>query len=53
MKDDYQVLRDVLVEKLNEEKIEQWIKEKQRTTYVKINGDWNHCEFQYPGWIKE
>lgn len=53
MKDDYQVLRDVLVEKLNEEKIEQWIKDKQRTTYVKINGDWSHCEFQYPGWIKE
>lgn len=53
MKDDYPVLREVLVDKLNQERIEQWIKQKQKTTYVHINEGWRDCEFQYPGWIKE
>ncbi len=53
MKEDYQVLQETMLEKLNEEKINNWIREKQKTTYVRINGDWRDCEFQYPGWIKE
>ena len=53
MKDDYPVLRDVLIDKLNEEKIEQWIKAKQKTTYIRINEGWRNCEFQYPGWVEQ
>ncbi len=53
MKEDYQVLQETMLEKLNEAKINEWIREKQKTTYVRINGDWRNCEFQYPGWIKE
>ena len=53
MKADYQVLQETMLEKLNEDKINDWIREKQKTTYVRINGDWRDCEFQYPGWIKE
>ena len=53
MKEDYQVLQETMLEKLNEEKINNWIRKKQKTTYVRINGDWRDCEFQYPGWIKE
>ncbi len=52
MKDDYQILQNVLLEKLQGEKLESWIKEMQKTTYVKINDDWRNCEFNYPGWIK-
>ncbi|MBQ0023367.1 MAG: peptidylprolyl isomerase [Prevotellaceae bacterium] len=52
MADDYQALHDVVVGKLNEEKIESWIREKQKTTYVRINDEWRNCEFKYPGWIK-
>ena len=53
MKEDYQVLQETMLEKLNEAKINDWIREKQKTTYVRINGDWRNCEFKYPGWIKE
>jgi len=53
IKEDYQVLQDELIAKLNEEKIEKWIREKQKTTYIRINEGWRKCEFQYPGWIKE
>lgn len=52
MADDYQAMQDVVVDKLSEEKIEQWIREKQKTTYIHINDDWRNCEFKYPGWIK-
>jgi peptidyl-prolyl cis-trans isomerase SurA len=52
MKDDYQILQNVLLEKLRGEKLESWIKKMQKTTYVKINDDWRNCEFNYPGWIK-
>ena len=48
--EDFQVVTDVLIAKMKEEKLEAWIKEKQKTTYVRINENWRSCEFQYPGW---
>ena len=53
MKDDYQTLQDVVQAKMAEEKIEKWMKEKQKTTYVRINEDWRNCDFKYDGWIKK
>lgn len=52
MADDYQVLQEVVLDKLCTEKVEKWIREKQQTTYIHINDDWRNCEFKYPGWIK-
>ena len=48
--EDFQVIKDVMTAKMKEEKLEAWIKEKQKTTYVRINDNWRNCEFQYPGW---
>lgn len=50
--EDFQVVKDVIISKMKEQKLQEWIKEKQKTTYVRINGDWCDCEFQYPGWGK-
>ena len=52
MKDDYQILQNVVQAKISEEKIEKWIRDKQKVTYVRINEDWRNCDFQYDGWIK-
>ena len=52
MKDDYQIMQDVVQAKISEEKIEKWIRDKQKVTYVRINEDWRNCDFQYDGWIK-
>ena len=52
MADDYQQLQDVLVDVKSNEKLQAWIKEKQKNTYVRINEEWRDCDFQYPGWIK-
>lgn len=52
MTEDFQTLRDVVVNKRKEEKIEQWIKDKIKTTYVRISPDWRNCKFHYEGWGK-
>jgi len=51
--EDFQILKQIVQEKRSEEFIDKWIREKQRTTYVRINPDWQQCEFKYPGWVKE
>lgn len=52
MTEDFQTLRDVVVNKRKEEKIGQWIKDKIKTTYVRISPDWRNCKFHYEGWVK-
>lgn len=52
MTEDFQTLCDVVVNKRKEEKIEQWIKDKIKTTYVRISPDWRNCKFHYEGWVK-
>ena len=51
--EDYQRLKSIVQEKLGEEKLQKWILEKQKSTYVRINEDWVKCDFKYPGWIKK
>ena len=48
--DDYEVLYDMVTQIRQQEALEKWIREKQRTTYVRISEGWNDCEFMYPGW---
>ena len=51
--EDFQVLSQIVRRHLSEEFLNKWIRDKQRTTYIRINPDWVNCEFQYPGWVKE
>ncbi len=51
--EDYQRLKNLVMEKLGEEKIKEWIQEKLKTTYVRIDPEWRSCDFKYQGWIKE
>lgn len=52
IRDDYQQLKEMYINKLKEEKLEKWIIEKQKTTYVRINENWKNCTFKYSGWVK-
>lgn len=52
MAEDFQILKASVEAEKKQKIILDWIKEKQRTTYIRINPDWRDCEFQYPGWIK-
>lgn len=48
--EDYDVLRQMYQAKLSEERIKEWVKKKQRDTYVRINKDSRGCDFLYPDW---
>ncbi len=50
--EDFQVMQDIVRNNKGEEAILNWIKEKQKSTYIRINPDWRDCDFQYDGWIK-
>lgn len=50
--EDYQRLKSIVLEKLGEEKLQKWILNKQKNTYVRINENWVKCDFKYPGWIR-
>ena len=51
--EDYQRLKSIVQTKLGEEKIQKWIVEKQKSTYVRINENWVKCDFKYPGWVRK
>ena len=50
--DDYQVVRQLLVQKQSEELLKAWVQKKQKEIYVHIDENWRGCDFQFPGWVK-
>ena len=51
--EDYQRLKSIVQAKLGEEKLQKWILDKQKSTYVRINENWVKCDFKYPGWVRK
>jgi peptidyl-prolyl cis-trans isomerase SurA len=49
--DDFQVIRQMLEEKLRADLIDQWIRDKQKEVYIQIDPAWRGCDFEYPNWI--
>jgi peptidyl-prolyl cis-trans isomerase SurA len=50
--DDYQELKSIVESQKREEVLQNWIAEKQKSTYIRISEGWRDCDFKYPGWIK-
>ena len=50
--EDFQVLKNMLLEKKRQERINSWVADKIKTTYVWINDRYKNCDFEYQGWIK-
>ena len=51
--EDYQRLKGIVMEKRSEEKLDKWIRDKQKHTYVRINEKWQKMRFQISGLGKE
>jgi len=51
--EDFQALKDLLLEKKRNDIIDEWIKAKQAKTYIRISENWRNCTFKYPGWIRK
>lgn len=52
VKDDYQILKAILEDKKKSDFLNDWIKKKQKETYISIQPKYRDCEFEHPGWIK-
>ncbi len=50
--EDFQILKDVVLNKMRNEKINKWVTEKIKATYVRMNGDYRDCDFEYHGWVR-
>lgn len=50
--EDYQKIKDMYEDKKKQQIIENWVKEKQKKTYVYIEDGWRNCEFKY-NWMKK
>ncbi|MBQ2290937.1 MAG: peptidylprolyl isomerase [Paludibacteraceae bacterium] len=51
--DDFQVIRELLQQKLSSECVDKWIRNKQKEVYISIDPAWRGCDFEYPGWVHE
>lgn len=52
MNSDYQTIKMMAESKKKQEILDKWLKNKIKSTYVKIDENWKNCEFRYEGWIK-
>ncbi len=51
LKTDYQKIADMALESKNQTVVSDWILEKQKTTFIKIDDLYKKCDFKYKGWI--
>lgn len=52
IQEDFQVLSNVVLNKRREDTIKEWVKNKIKTTYVKMDDRYKNCNFEYEGWVK-
>ena len=50
--EDSQDLKETVMDKRREEMLQKWILNKQKHTYVRIDPNWQKCDFKYPGWVR-
>lgn len=49
---DFQVMKDVVLAKRREDVLHEWVVEKIKHTYVRMNSRYKDCKFEYQGWVK-
>lgn len=49
---DYQVIKQMAENARKQYMVDEWLKGKIEKTYVRIDPDWQKCEFKYSGWQK-
>lgn len=50
--EDFQVMKDVVLAKERERVVNDWVADKIKHTYVRMNDRYKDCTFQYQGWMK-
>ena len=50
--EDFQVMKNLVLEKRRTEKLHEWVVNRIKSTYVRINDRFRDCKFEYEGWIR-
>ena len=50
--EDFQTMQEVVTQKESERKLHDWVVNKIKNTYVRMNDRYKNCDFEYQGWIK-
>ena len=50
--EDFQAMKEVVLRNRREAYLKDWVKEKLKTIYVRVNDRYQDCSFEYEGWIK-
>lgn len=50
--EDFQVMREVVLNKRRQEALHDWVVDKIKHTYVRMNDRYKGCKFEYQGWVK-
>lgn len=50
--EDFQVMKNVVLNKEREKTINNWVSDKIKHTYVRMSDRYKDCDFKYKGWIK-
>lgn len=50
--EDFQAMKEVVLRNRREAYLKDWVKEKLKTIYVRVNDRYKDCTFEYEGWIK-
>ena len=50
--EDFQVLKNVVVEKRRQQRLHEWVVNRIKSVYVRVNDRYRDCKFEYEGWIR-
>lgn len=50
--EDFQILKNVVLDKRRHDKLHQWVVNRIKSTYVRINERYRDCQFEYEGWVR-
>lgn len=50
--EDFQVMKDVVLNKEREKALTEWVENKIKHTYVRMSDRYKNCNFQYSGWVR-
>lgn len=53
LRNDYKKIQDLALMEKEQEAINEWIVEKQRETYIRIDDSYKNCNFRFKGWLKQ
>lgn len=50
--EDFQVMKNLVLEKRRQERLHEWVVNRIKSTYVRVNERYRICKFEYEGWIR-